>query len=228
MLIRKLLNIILVVLGIIVLLFTCNTQKVPGDMFGNDDHQSLPGHGEKKWLVQTDSFSVVAERWIQNGDVYYRNLNVLNHTDTIFTDSITIYYTNFGLLPIVRNLNNGLTEMLMGFVSDKDYQTDILQFKFSGNDLISTDTLPMFDGNHVDYDNDGQVEFSGFKGYFPTYCFDCDSDYYRPKLFYEMSEDGMTFDSIASKLWSEQTFGSFHGFLPDSNLVVPLTTLRIK
>lgn len=226
MAVRKLFHFLFTMLAIVVLIFTCNTVKNPSDIFDQDETEL--GNGEMKWLAQSDSFSILAARWLKQGEVFYRNLKVLHQSDTIFADSTTAYYTNYGLLPIVRHLDNGKTEVLLGFVSDNDFQIDMLQMMFSPQKLLSIDTLPMFDGNHFDYDEDGQVEFSGFLGGFPTYCFDCDSDYYRPKLFYEMSLEGMAFDSIATKMWVEQTYGGFYGFTPDSSRVLPITSQNLK
>ncbi|HRI27754.1 MAG TPA: hypothetical protein PK239_08010 [Chitinophagales bacterium] len=224
---QKIVNFALVILVITILLFTCNTVKHPSYLYPNySDTSDLGLNGEQTFLAKGENLTLSATRWIHNGEVYYRKISVLSNSDTIFRDSTTAYYTNYGLLPILRLLPNGNTEVLIGFVSDKQFNIDMLRYVFSHEALLLTDTLPMFEGNHLDYDQDGQVEFSGFKGQFPTYCFDCDSDYYRPKLFYEMTPEGMLFDSTATKLWIERTYGVFMGFTPDSTKVIPIQSTK--
>ncbi len=223
MAVRKIFHFLLTLLAIIVLIFTCNTVKDPSDIYSHEETDIEIGTGELKWLSHTDTYSILAAKWVKEGEVFYRNLKVLYQSDTIYADSTTAYYTNYGLLPIIRRLDNGKTEILIGFVSDSDFQIDMLQLMFDGSNIPTIDTLPMFDGNHFDYDEDGEVEFSGFLGYFPSYCFNCDSDYYRPKLFYEMSPTGMTFDSIATKMWVEKTYNVFYGLTPDSTRILPLS-----
>lgn len=110
----------------------------------------------------------------------------------------------------------------MGFVSDMDYNVDMLQWIFDRRQLLSSDTLPLFDGNHTDADDDGIVEFSGFRGGISPYCFNCDSDYYRPKLFYELAPDGMRLDSSSTKNWAIKNYGAFYGFKTDTGKIVPL------
>ncbi|OWY19386.1 hypothetical protein C7N43_01265 [Sphingobacteriales bacterium UPWRP_1] len=218
---RKIVHVVLTLLLLVFLIFTCNTSKHPPD-FASFQNPELGKNGQKVWLTQSNALSVGATRQILDNEVYYRNLFVLANSDTILTDTATLYFTNYGLLPIVRALGNGKTEVLMGFVSDADYNVDMLQWIFNRRQLLFSDTLPLFDGNHTDTDDDGIVEFSGFRGGISPYCFNCDSDYYRPKLFYELAPDGMKLDSSSTKDWAIKTYGAFYGFKTDTGKIVPL------
>lgn len=224
MVIRKIFHTAITLILIVLLIFTCNTVKQSPD-YPYYEHPEMGKNGQTAWLAKSDTISLGATRHFIDSEVFYKNLFVCYFTDTIFTDtSATLYYTNYGLLPIVRTLNNGNTEVLMGFVSDtRNNSIDMLQWVFSPTNLLSSDTLPLFDGNHTDADKDGIVEFSGFIS-FPPYCFGCDSDYYRPRLFYEMTPAGMHLDSSATRQWAQKTYGTFLGIKPDSTQIFPLLT----
>lgn len=222
---RKIIHTTITLLLIVLLIFTCNTVKQTPD-YPYFEHPESGESEQIAWLAKGDTLSVGATRQFIESEVFYKNLFVLYLSDTLFTDtSATLYYTNYGLLPIVRTLSNGNTEVLMGFVSDNtDFAVDMLQWVFSPTALLSSDTLPLFDGNHTDADKDGIVEFSGFISTLAPYCFGCDSDYYRPRLFYEMTSLGMQLDSSATRQWAQKTYGTFLGLKPDSTQILPLLT----
>ncbi|MEM9300212.1 MAG: hypothetical protein AAGA64_17770 [Bacteroidota bacterium] len=61
-----------------------------------------------------------------------------------------------------------------------------------------------------DFDNDGKIELGG-KSLSEAYCVSCDSSYYDPYLFYELS-DNMVFDSLFSENINRSIYDVFLGY----------------
>lgn len=196
-----------------VLVFTCNTSNEP-----ISEETASTSQVE---IAKSDNFKLTADPTYVNQYTYYKNLQFTVNNRVVYTDSNHLFSTYYGILPIIRELNNGAVELLMGFEVEDDY-LNILQVIANDNGLIKKDTTPLFEGDHADMDEDGLIEFGGYLSHLDIYCMDCDSTYYNPKLFYEMSEEGMRFDESFTKKWIMDNYGVFHGFESSQKFIVPI------
>jgi len=80
------------------------------------------------------------------------------------------------------------------------------------------------EGSISDFDDDGKYELGGYR-IIEAYCRNCDSAYYNPPVYYELS-DGFPFDSIAVQSAAKNMFGQFFGYSQDYNVIVSLSKFK--
>lgn len=182
----------------------------------------------QEWAFHQDRVILYANEFKEtHKKPVYRDLRVVLDGKLLYEDQKSNFVSNFGILPIVRQLENNQFEILVGFQENSGEK--ILHLIGREDSLILNDTLPLFKGNHSDRDRDGMPEFSGFLEKFPAYCQECDSLYYNPYLIYEMRPERFVLDTLLTRQWIENHYDRFAGFKPDSNLLVkkkkPLTEI---
>jgi len=148
----------------------------------------------------------------------YKNLKLVYDDDLIYENKHKTFLTNFGILPIIRELDNGQVEALLGVKTSST--SNILRLLIEEKRVLSQERLPLFSGGHKNVDKDEAVEFMGYLENYGDYCMYCDSVYYNPLLIYEMRSDGFVLDSVATCRWIEKHYETFRGFEADSSLVV--------
>lgn len=201
---------LLIICLMIVLLFTCNTVPESRQM-------------EEVWLVNTARVGVVAKRATTSysNSTRYQNLSIFIDSNLVYHNPRDYFDMHFGLLPIVQPLSDEVTELLLGFWNQK-FQTKILRLQCNNKRVLYQDTLPAFNAHPTDLDRDRREEFSGYLAENEVYCVGCDSAYYNPLLFYEITKNGVQLDSAVTKKWIEEHYDSFYGFRPNKKLIVPL------
>lgn len=209
----------MVLLGIVVLL-TCNTLDRRQSLLQRHLIQQMEAGDGYRWLYQSDTLSIRALAEVVQGEVLFSHLAIMLHDSAVYANTTDRFSSQFDLLPIVRHLANCQHEVLMGIVPQAD-QYRILQLILNDTALVRTDTLPLFDGQHLNADRDAAIEFKGYWSNPLPYCLDCDSTYYNPQLFYEMSDTGFVLDAAATQNWASKHLGGFYGFRPDTLRVVP-------
>ncbi len=148
----------------------------------------------------------------------YKNLKMVYEDQLIYENTEKTFITNFGILPIIRDLDNGEVEALLGVKTASTF--NILRFVIEDKRILSQERLPLFSGGHRNVDEDEAIEFMGYLENYGDYCMFCDSVYYNPLLIYEMRSDGFRLDSTATRQWIEKHYEEFKGFKADSNVVV--------
>ncbi len=192
-------------------LFICNTQ------IGKKQQKE-----RVEWIFLDKKIIVYAYK-ITNDELpkpIYRNIKVVYEDNLIYREDNSNFVSNFGILPIGRQISNNRYELLLGFEDKRNEK--ILRLIGTGNELLKQDTLPLFQGGHRDEDADGNAEFVGFLEKYPIYCTDCDSVYYNPLQIYEMQEDGFVLDKQACRAWIDEHYSDFYGFAPNSDKRVSL------
>ena len=212
-----------VTLFFLVLLFTCNVMnKQQSEQQKWLHEQAQLGKGYR-WLYQDSLLGVRALAKLVEGELFFEKMSIFLQDSVRYTNTTTLFTTQFDFLPIVQHLPNNQHEVLMGIVdTNQNYQ--ILQIKLSPQLPTILDTLPFFDGQNTDIDKDGKVEFKGYLAADEPYCAECDSVYYNPLLFYEQGETGFCLDSALTRQWCQQHYGGFKGFYPNRKWIVPLKT----
>lgn len=196
--------------ALVVAAVMCNTTRSGSDLFDR----------QRSWRFADDAVRVEARHVddLPDGGAY-RDVKVFFNDESVFDDQRAIFTDNMGLLPIGRGVGEGRTELLLGLKADPVDR--ILRLMIAADGRAEIDTLPLFKGMHNDSDGDGLVEFSGFVDRLPPPCLNCDSLAYNPLHFWEMRPDGFAFDSLATRQWIEIHYGSFHGFAPRPELILP-------
>ena len=88
----------------------------------------------------------------------------------------------------------------------------IVAFVIKDNKVQKIDTLPQFEEQPKDIDNDNKLEVYGIMNLVEAYCADCDSSYYNPTLVYKITETGFVLDSINTIKMNKKIWGDFYGF----------------
>ena len=213
-------------LFLVMVLLTCNTMNHEQSqeqrwLFKQEEL----GKGYR-WLYQQQNIGIRALAHLKNDELFFKDFAIMVNDSTIYFNTTDLFTTQFDLLPIVRQLPNKQHEIQMG-ISPEPEQYRILQLIFTDTSITKTDTLPLFDGQHANADADTTMEFKGYWSNLEPYCFDCDSTYYNPQLYYEMLNTGFTLDTATTKQWIDTNYGTFNGFRPNKNLIVPLKNTNL-
>jgi len=194
----------------VILSIICNTSRFDSSQVNE----------KVKWSFFEDDLHILSqEQPITNYQMpFYKNLKIIYKDALIYDNKETEFITNFGILPIVRQLENGTVEALLGIKEKQGFK--ILRLLLEEKRILSQSKLPLFSGGHQDIDQDKIPEFMGYLENFPDYCMHCDSVYYNPLLIYEMRPNGFTLDTTATQKWIEEHYHDFHGFQPDSTIIV--------
>lgn len=220
--------VLLLLLLFIACIFTCNTFGEKQSIFLAHE-AGLNEKTGKQRLVQEDNVVIEAQGKRVGEQIVYFDLNIFLFNKLVFADSVNMFTTERGLLPIVRQLKNDNKshqeqqpyEILIGLLPQPD-QSCILRLIADAQQQYQLDTLPFFLGNHFNADSDSFLEFMGFLSPIKPYCSECDSAFYNPLLFYEMRDTGFVLDSATTQKWAKQHYGNFYGFRPDSTRIVPI------
>ena len=76
--------------------------------------------------------------------------------------------------------------------------------------MIQSQILPVF-GSKPEYIN-GRNVYSGYLNIADKPCNDCDSGYYNPILYYQVTENGIFLDSTITIMKNTIKWGGFYGF----------------
>lgn len=173
-----------------------------------------------QWSFLEDRLHILSQEQISTVHQmpFYKNLKIVYNDALIYDNKETEFITNFGILPIVRQLENGEVEALLGIKENKGYK--ILRLLLEEKKILSQSKLPLFSGGHQDIDKDRIPEFMGYLENYPDYCTQCDSVYYNPLLIYEMRPNGFALDTTATQTWIQEHYNDFYGFQPDSTIIV--------
>lgn len=195
---------------------------VTGIICNTTDDGGILGDKRVEWKFMDDLCTISAREVgnISKGEMIYKDIKIDLKDQTMFENEQLMMFTNFGLLPIVRSIKRDNIEILLGIKApeiDKIHRLIINE-----KQIIISDTLPLLKGVHDDVDKDGIVEFSGFMNNFESYCSNCDSIYYNPLLYYEMTKNGFTFDSLATTNWINKHYSNNFGFKADKSKIVRL------
>ncbi len=203
-------------LGIVFLLLVsgiiCNTQNEDAPIWGSSPTEWY--FLDNECLISAKEVGVVEAQKI------YKDVKIKLGEDIIYENDKIMLFNHFGILPIVRKLDNSNIEVLMGIKAPEIDK--IKRLIFDNNEIVVNDTLPLFSGNHKNIDDDNFVEFAGFLNKFESYCSNCDSAYYNPLLYYEMHPMGFKLDTTATLKWIESHYEQNLGFLPDKTKIVRL------
>jgi len=190
-------------------------------MMCNTDGFSFLKNKDRHWAFFDSTIVITASpKGKLNGEAVFKNLNIIENGKNVFTNNKLIFKTHKDILPICRELRNEDKECLLAF---KEKNGDkMLRLQFNSIGINALDTLPLLQFDHRDNDNDGIIEMGGFMHTKLTYCFNCDSVYYNPKLYYEMTDDGFKLDSLATKKWINRYYSDFYGYVPRMDVTVRL------
>lgn len=181
--------------------------------------QALPQSGQQ-WLLKTNEISICAVPIPIGDHLFYHDLQIYLAKQTLlFSDTNSIFTTDKETLPIVRKMENGHYEVLLGMVEPYQ-QGRILQLLANKNTVYYKDTLPMLSPMRTKTPQDEFAQFGGFWFEPDLYCQLCDSAFYNPFLIYEMKPNGLELDTLATRQWILEHYTDFYGYKPSTPIVV--------
>ncbi len=150
----------------------------------------------------------------------YSGIEIWKGKKLVYTDTgATEYFFNSKAYHRVFKLENG-NELVLISVFDAPDLNKIAGYYFENSKLIKLEVYPDFLSSDCDTDNDGKPEFAGLLNISESPCSSCDSCFYNPTLYYELTESGLDLDSSLTRERNKKIWGSFYGF-SQTEIVLP-------
>lgn len=148
-------------------------------------------------------------------------LTIRKNQRVIFRDTVAdgLTYTKYSepqtsrLYPIWVPTGPEAGQLLVAY-NNRPSKDRARRFHIRGNQVVSLDTLPTFDGPARDLDHDGRLEYGGRNDYGEGLS-DAQGralSFYNPVRYYELRPTGLVFDSVLTRRRATAQYGSFHGY----------------
>lgn len=135
--------------------------------------------------------------------------------DTIHkTNTFAEYVFNSYAFPTLIE-NTDYTEIIIER-DDRPFKNFLEVYRFRNSVFDSVYKIPLFEENKKDIDNDGIEEYYGTQ-YMVEYLGEGKTGY-NPILAYEISEERISLDTIATTMLNKQVYGKFYGLEVDNSL----------
>lgn len=161
----------------------------------------------------------------ENFETYTLFILTHNNKQLYIDTSNTEYEFGDKLYPIVRQLDNGIFEILVE-VNDRPSKNYLKYFKVDQDKIVSTEQLPTFISKPSNLDTDENLEYAGFWDWGETWGDNGSLTAYNPIIYYELKTKGLTLDSTLTINKNKEIYGNFHGF--KYNEQVEIKTSEIK
>jgi hypothetical protein len=151
----------------------------------------------------------------------YTLLVVTRSGKQVFKDSsLTEYaFSNKGY-PKVMRIGQEAFELLLE-VNDRPNSDYLRWVKVQRNQLVKSDSLPLFIAEAANLDEDEAPERAGYWGSGEVWGENNTLTAYNPILYYEQSPQGLRLDSTLTKTKNKSIYGNFHGFDFSEAIPVP-------
>ncbi len=140
----------------------------------------------------------------------YSRIEIWIGENQVFKDTTsTEYLFDSKFYPQERKLKNGNYEVLMKVFNAPNYNK-IQAFYFKDNQLDNKLLFPLFQEKPIILD--GKPEYFGVMNISEPPCYNCDSCFYNPTLYYEKNDLGIVLDTIQTVKINTEKWGGFYGF----------------
>jgi len=131
--------------------------------------------------------------------------------DKVFyrADSLLEFEFNISSWPKFKRIDLTTFQILLE-LNDRPFKNKIIKLTVQNGRLIDNQTIPHFETEPKDFDNDGQLEFAGFLEFVEA--FDTDTTNYNPVLYFEDLDNGFQLDTQATMTMNIEIWGEFYGF----------------
>jgi len=150
----------------------------------------------------------------------YSGIEIWKEKEVVYADtSATEYFFDSKTYHRVFKLKNG-HELVLISVFDAPDLNKTAGFYFENSRFIKMEVYPDFLSSDCDTDTDGKPEFAGLLNNSESPCSSCDSCFYNPTLYYELTDSGLNLDSSLTRERNTKIWGSFYGFY-QTDIVLP-------
>ena len=150
----------------------------------------------------------------------FNYLEIFQNGKMIFKDTtLTEYILENSLYPKLYDFKNHF-ELLIE-IDNRPNKNEIYKFLIENNKLVKIDTLPTFLTIPKDLDNDKKLEYAGFWDYVAVWGDSIKVTDYNPIVFYEITKNGITLDSLTTIIVNTNIYGKFYGFYINENVEIP-------
>ncbi|MBC7381862.1 MAG: hypothetical protein H7296_02580 [Bacteroidia bacterium] len=120
----------------------------------------------------------------------------------------------------IKKLKDGSYELVLEMFDGPDYDK-LVAIRIKNGKLLGKQILPYFNSPPENMDNDSYLEYSGVLHSVETPCGNCDSCYYNPTLYYEITDSGIRLDSLTTVRKNKENWGNFYGYYRSENIALP-------
>lgn len=151
---------------------------------------------------------------------HYSHILISKGNETIFQDTTSNEYKFLcnAFYTKARKLNDNRYEILIEEFDGPDIDKTLALY-IKNNRYEKAQILPYFAASPEDIDQDGKKECYGIVQTMDAY--GNDSCYYNPTLYYEITDDGILFDSVLTKKKIIEMWGGFYGYLQSDRIILP-------
>ncbi|HBF87827.1 MAG TPA: hypothetical protein DDX39_04215 [Bacteroidales bacterium] len=156
------------------------------------------------------------------GGLSFKPISVFFDDKLIFKDTINEYWlTGYESTQYPKFLKcaDGSCQLLIE-VDERPNQNELTQLTISKDGKIEQERLPVFNWNPVDIDNDEKLELSGILSNGET-IENGDTAFYNPTIVYELTDNCLTLDSLATIEKNKKIWGQFYGYHYNDSLLLP-------
>jgi hypothetical protein len=181
----------------------------------------------QKRIQLEHGFEIKAGGYEQLGPLEtYTLLVVTRSGKEVFKDSSLTEYT-FGNThyPEVTRIGQETFELLLQ-VNDRPNRDYLRWVKVQRNQLVKSDSLPLFIAEAANLDEDKAPERAGYWGGGEVWGENNALTAYNPILYYEQSPEGLRLDSTLTRTRNQLIYGNFPGFDLGEGIPVPATLME--
>lgn len=173
-------------------------------------------------VVFSDHIKLTGQHSEDFGGTCFNPISVFFDNKLIFTDSLNEYWlTGYesSQYPKLLKCANGCCQLLIE-VDERPNQNELIRLTISKEGKFVQDRLPVFNWNPTDIDNDGKLELSGILTNGETIA-NGDTAFYNPTIVYELTNNCLTLDSLATIEKNKKIWGQFYGYQYNDSLLLP-------
>ena len=156
------------------------------------------------------------------GGTSFKPITILFDNKIIFRDSLNDYWLiGYSSKQYPKSLKcaDGNCQLLIE-MDERPNQNELARLTVSNNGQLHQDRLPIFNWNPADIDKDGILEVSGILTNGETIA-NGDSAFYNPTLVYELTDNCLSLDSLATIGKNKKIWGQFYGYQYNDSLLLP-------
>jgi uncharacterized protein YukJ len=174
------------------------------------EKKTFADKGKKEILLDNKVKIIIPLSQKFSDSLTYSNIEVFIDNVKVFADTTkTEYILNDRSYPRARKLRDNRQEILFKILGAPDLN-NLIAYYFKNNKLIQSQILPVF-GSKSEY-IDGKNVYFGYLNITDKPCNDCDSCYYNPILYYQVTDNGIFLDSTITIMKNTNKWGGFYGF----------------
>lgn len=170
-------------------------------------------------IWQDGDYSIVGKVDVEDDKLtIYYNIRLLLGDSILYKDGLDFIKENSNEAKVrVHSIGNKV--LIQYEVDDRPLKDKMRLVHFKNGKFEKAELLPNFFDSLSIIDM-SEKTVSGYLNYSETYCLNCDTVFYNPKIVYKISIKGSIIDSLETKRINSEMYGDFYGF--DYNVNIKL------